>query len=504
FSNNRRFLFDTDGNQIDAYGSKINFFAGKYYLYGNSFSQTGNPIGIASFSSPYGIKSYSSNDLVNWKYEGYLYDPAVSNPCNNIGGCGRPHILYNSAKKQYIFWANAGSSGYIIATSSSPSGPFTFAPTTAQLDPRYAALQPADFAVETVNNVGYIVFSALNFAYPNAGSIWPPIQQTLHISKLTSDLDNTTLTSYNVTSSAFDLIDQETESPDIFVRNGIFYVVASNTCGFCNGSIALVYRSKSIQGPWTRQIIAGDGCNSQVEGVLPLGSEYVWHGTSVPGGPRVGFSGHIFQPLKFNADGSVQDLNCASTASFSVSVPSGNSPTPSGAATHAADASPPLAAYTAVCDSDQWNLFQTWQSSKAGTLKSVAVNIAASVQTIPLTLTVFKYSNIAALEAPNYKWTELGSATYTPSNLTHVFQTATVNLSATVSVGDRLGIEVSGADYVPYCHLEYDLGSSSYGSSASNTVLLQQGGGQNSWRGLDGKTSIVYPRAGKGIKFYAT
>lgn len=57
FDNNRRFLFDTDGRQIDAYGSKVNNFNGKYYLYGNSFSE----IGVA-----YGIKSYSSVDLVNW------------------------------------------------------------------------------------------------------------------------------------------------------------------------------------------------------------------------------------------------------------------------------------------------------------------------------------------------------------------------------------------------------------------------------------------------------
>jgi hypothetical protein len=57
FDNNRRFLFDADGRQIDAYGSKINNFNGKYYLYGNSFSE----IGVA-----YGIKSYSSVDLVNW------------------------------------------------------------------------------------------------------------------------------------------------------------------------------------------------------------------------------------------------------------------------------------------------------------------------------------------------------------------------------------------------------------------------------------------------------
>lgn len=33
---------------------------------------------------------------------------------------------------------------------------------------------------------------------------------------------NTTGVSYNVSSADFDLIDQEAESPDLFMRNGIF------------------------------------------------------------------------------------------------------------------------------------------------------------------------------------------------------------------------------------------------------------------------------------------
>ena len=90
YTNNIRLLFDTDGNQVDAYGSKINSKSlslrlikalltshqtlvscmrqrawysmlnsadGRYYLYGNSFSINGTAVGL---------KSYSSIDLVNW------------------------------------------------------------------------------------------------------------------------------------------------------------------------------------------------------------------------------------------------------------------------------------------------------------------------------------------------------------------------------------------------------------------------------------------------------
>jgi len=151
-----------------------------------------------------------------------------------------------------------------------------------------------------------------------------------------------------------DLIDQESESPDIFQRNGMFYIAASNTCGYCNGSIGLLYRANSIRGPWTRQIIAGYSCDGQVEGVLPLTNPQtgavtdVWHSTSVPGGPRTGFGGHIFQPLQFCEDGSVEDLDCSASASFPVSFQAGNGTVATGAATTAGDATPPFAVVSSV------------------------------------------------------------------------------------------------------------------------------------------------------------
>lgn len=263
------------------------------------------------------------------------------------GGCGRPHILYNHNTTQYVMWADAGTNGYPVATSSSPTGPFTFLETRAAFDPQFDGREPADLAiVEPGDGKAYLIFSSLTFTDPRAGSIWPPIFQTLHVSELTSDYLNTTLTSSPVTSNMTDLIDESAESPDMFLRDGKYYITASNSCGYCNGSIGLMYRSDSPQGPWTRQILAGYSCNGQVEGVLPLtnpedGSvSYVWHSTSVPGGPRVGFTGHIFQPLQFNEDGSVQDLDCSKDAEFDVAFTRGLGDVASGDATEAGDKTP--------------------------------------------------------------------------------------------------------------------------------------------------------------------
>lgn len=65
-------------------------------------------------------------------------------------------------------------------------------------------------------------------------------------------------------------------------------------------------------------------------------------------------------------------------------------------------------------------------------------------------------------------------------------------------MGDKLGLAISGQDFAPYCHLEFDV------EGESDMALFQRGAGQNSWRGLKGNMSPFYVREGKGVKFFAT
>jgi hypothetical protein len=93
----------------------------------------------------------------------------------------------------------------------------------------------------------------------------------------------------------------------------------------------------------------------------------------------------------------------------------------------------------------------------------------------------------------------------TSKDLTFAFNTVTIsNINANVIVGDHLGFSISGPDFSPYCHLEYDtkLYARGIGGQDSGKLFVQEAG-QNSWRGLDGKTSAVYEREGKGVKFFA-
>jgi hypothetical protein len=92
------------------------------------------------------------------------------------------------------------------------------------------------------------------------------------------------------------------------------------------------------------------------------------------------------------------------------------------------------------------------------------------------------------------------------AELSFAFSTVTVaNINAKISAGEHLGISISGADFAPYCHLEYDAKAFVGGiAGKAPGKLFLQGLGQNSWRGIDGKISPIYEKVGKGIKFHAT
>lgn len=309
------------------------------------------------------------------------------------------------------------------------------------------------------------------------------------------------------------------------MRKGTIYVVTSNSCALCSGSIGVVLRSQSIQGPWQRDILSGHACGGQLEGILTLtdpatnASTYVWHSSTVPGGPRTAWAGHIFQPLEFNADGSLQNLDCSSDATFTVPFTPGTGAPHAGRAVIATDGTPRFAAYEPVCDSDTFvTLHQTWRSSKSGTLKEVAVNLAQGDQSTKFQILVYRFSTVEELMSAGYKYTVLGQTTVAAGDMSYSFNTTSVMLNATVSQGDMLGVSIgeaftggfnTGNNFTPYCHLEYDMaGASEMGvhEADSGMVLIQQGSGQTSPRGMTADGKPVPPveiREGRGIKFLA-
>jgi len=99
-----------------------------------------------------------------------------------------------------------------------------------------------------------------------------------------------------------------------------------------------------------------------------------------------------------------------------------------------------------------------------------------------------------------YTFHTLGQRSFLPSNLTWVFNNATVHIDAHVTAGERLGLQISGADFAPYCHLEYPLATH---KKSADMILFQQGIGQYSARGAKGVSPPIQVREERGLKFWA-
>jgi hypothetical protein len=122
--------------------------------------------------------------------------------------------------------------------------------------------------------------------------------------------------------------------------------------------------------------------------------------------------GHSFWPLSFNADGTIQKIDCSPGTSLTFHAPPGTVAIPTiGRATNATDGS----GNYGDCRSetgllDQRYLYQTWTSSKSGTLTEISVNLACNTPTAnPLAITVFRYQNEAQFLSPFFNWEVLAT-----------------------------------------------------------------------------------------------
>ena len=120
--------FDVFGNAIDAHDGQIQYFDGRYHLYGTAYGcgyEWNTP------GAPFcGFVSYSSPDLVSWTPDGPLFDATSAlwqSRCDgSTYGCYRPHVVYNASTRKYVLWINAYDNGvgYHVFTSDRPDGGF--------------------------------------------------------------------------------------------------------------------------------------------------------------------------------------------------------------------------------------------------------------------------------------------------------------------------------------------------------------------------------------------
>jgi Glycosyl hydrolases family 43 len=238
---------DVTGQIIDAHGGCVQFFNGRFYLYGTAFGTNKEYSGINS------LAVYSSPDLKDWKLEGGL----LKNPPTGV--YYRPYVVFNPKTKKYVLWYNwypklwTGQDG--VAISDTPAGPFTIVTGKANLQ----GTCPGDGSLFVDNDgTGYYIYTDIANDY------------SVRIERLTPDfLDSCHEMSKVMSTGA--------EAPVMFRRNNIYYVLCGPLCATCpRGSEVQVFTSLSPLGPFStkpafniNRFFPGASSSSPAGGVTP-------------------------------------------------------------------------------------------------------------------------------------------------------------------------------------------------------------------------------------------
>ena len=116
---------DNNGVHINAHGGGMLQQGDTYYWFGEHKTE-----GEGGNVAQVGVHCYSSKDLYNWKDEGYLIPPELTDENSHLhpkNWLDRPHILYNEATKKYVCWLKfSGEIGcFAVMTADHDKGPET-------------------------------------------------------------------------------------------------------------------------------------------------------------------------------------------------------------------------------------------------------------------------------------------------------------------------------------------------------------------------------------------
>jgi len=304
---------DINDQIIDAHDGCLQFFNGRYYLYGTVYGETD---GFTNNS----FHVYSSRDLQTWTLEGELLPKDRPNAIYY-----RPYVVFNPNTHKYVLWYNwypdrynwVGHEG--VAIGDTPVGPFTI--TNSDVHLAYPNNGDGSLFVDD-DGTGYFIYTCIGENY------------TVHVEKLTEDfLHATGQTSQPLTDGV--------EAPVLFRRGNLYYGLCGPRCAFCpEGSEVQVFTATSPLGHFTTEQQANINSRNQstaqptnngpikLAGNYPIvsaqqtwvakiptanGTMYLWMGDRWQSCTD-GFKGHDFQywaPLKFSDDGRILPFNDA-------------------------------------------------------------------------------------------------------------------------------------------------------------------------------------------------
>ena len=223
---------DISGRDIQAHGGCILCHEGMYYWYGEHKGADNCP-GMARVDV-IGVSCYSSENLVDWKYEGLALSAEpedAASPLHPSKVLERPKVIYNERTKQFVMWMHLDDAEYLfagigVAVSDTPQGPFRLI--RAEQPNRQDSRDMTIF--KDTDGTAYLIHS----------KDW---NKTLNIARLTED--------YTATDGFYVSVmqDQEREAPAVLSRDGCYYMITSGCTGW-NPNAALFATCPHLLGQW--------------------------------------------------------------------------------------------------------------------------------------------------------------------------------------------------------------------------------------------------------------
>ena len=282
---------DVNGEIVDAHDGCLQFFEGRFYLYGTAYGTSDR------FSLTNHYRVYSSPDLERWTYEGELLRDQPA------GVYYRPYVVFNPSTGKYVLWYNwypklwNGQVG--IAISDTPVGPFKIAKLNVLHNREGSRSGDGSLFVDD-DGKGYFIFSAIDDGY------------AVRVLSLTPDY-------LGLTGEASGILAKGAEAPLLFRRNSLYYALCGPLCPACSeGSQVQVFTAVSPLGPFTpRSNINRSPENDSPDipaqetwvAKIPTsgGPVFVWMADRWGSSPD-GTNGHDFQfcaPLAFSPNGDI-------------------------------------------------------------------------------------------------------------------------------------------------------------------------------------------------------
>lgn len=234
--------FDDHGNIVNAHGACIVEEKGRYYLFGEWKSDESNAFP--------GFSCYSSDDLVNWKFERVVLTvqpDGILGP-NRVGE--RVKVMKCPSTGEFVMFMHADDMGY--------KDPYIGYATCKTINGEYQLQEPLLYQGKPVQRWDMGTFQDTDgkgYLLIHHGPIY----------RLSDDYQSIEMEVAHVKGSG--------ESPAMFKKDGIYYMLYSNLTSWEKND-NFYFTAPKIEGPWTKQgLFCPEGTltyNSQSTFVFPL------------------------------------------------------------------------------------------------------------------------------------------------------------------------------------------------------------------------------------------